>query len=128
VRVREQCKILSVTRSTLNSRPVGESKEDMRIPRIMDEIYLENPCVGSRRLLTLLERDHGILTNRKRIMGLQRDSLAFDRLGVGCTFIFLSTPALSLGEIASRNLRCLVQNRHGAHQLADRVALDEIKV
>jgi len=47
--VREQCKILTVTRSTLSYRPVEESEEDMRITRIMDEIYLEDPCVGSRR-------------------------------------------------------------------------------
>ena len=71
--VREQCKILSVTRSTLNYRPVKESKEDMRITRIMDEIYLEDPCVGSRRLVTLLERDHGIRANRKRLMRLRRE-------------------------------------------------------
>jgi putative transposase len=71
--VREQCKILSVTRSTLNYRPVEESKEDMRITRIMDEIYLEDPCVGSRRLVTLLERDHGIRANRKRLMRLRRE-------------------------------------------------------
>lgn len=71
--VREQCKILSVARSTLNYRPVEESEEDMRIARIMDEIYLEDPCMGSRRLVTLLERDHGILANRKRIMRLRRE-------------------------------------------------------
>jgi hypothetical protein len=71
--VREQCKILSVTRSTLNYQPVEESVEDLRIARIMDEIFLEDPCMGSRRLVTLLERDHGILANRKRIMRLRRE-------------------------------------------------------
>jgi len=70
--VREQCKILTVTRSTLNYRPVEESEEDTRIMRIMDEIYLEDPCVGSRRLVTLLEREHEIEANRKRIMRLRR--------------------------------------------------------
>jgi putative transposase len=70
--VREQCKILSVTRSTLSYRPVEESAEDMRITRILDEIYLEDPCVGGRRLVTLLEREHGIKANRKRIMRLRR--------------------------------------------------------
>jgi len=70
--LREQCKILSVTRSTLNYRPVAESEEDLRIIRIMDEIYLEDPCVGGRRLVTLLERDHGIEASRKRIMRLRR--------------------------------------------------------
>ena len=71
--VREQCKILTVTRSTLHYRPVEKKKEDMRIARIMDEVYLEDPCVGGRRLVTLLERDHGIQANRKRIMRLRRE-------------------------------------------------------
>jgi len=68
--VREQCKILSVTRSTLNYQPVEESQEDLRIARIMDEIFLEDPCMGSRRLATLL---HGIRANRKRLMRLRRE-------------------------------------------------------
>lgn len=71
--VREQCKILSVTRSTLNYHPVEASEEDMKITRIMDEIYMKDPCMGSRRLKTILERDYGILANRKRIMRLRRE-------------------------------------------------------
>jgi len=70
--VREQCKILSVPRSTVGYRPVEESEEDMRIMRIMDKIYMKDPCVGSRRLVTLLERDYGITANRKRIMRLRK--------------------------------------------------------
>jgi len=70
--VREQCKILGVARSALNYKPVEESAEDTRIMRILDEIYTMDPSVGSRRLPTVLERDHGIKANRKRIQRLRR--------------------------------------------------------
>ena len=70
--VREQCKILGVARSALNYKPVEESEEDARIMRILDEIYTMDPSVGSRRLPTVLERDHGIKANRKRIQRLRR--------------------------------------------------------
>ena len=70
--VREQCKILGVARSALNYKPVEESAEDARIMRILDEIYTMDPSIGSRRLTTLLERDHGIKVNRKRLQRLRR--------------------------------------------------------
>jgi len=72
VSLREQCEILGVARSTLNYQPVEESEEDRKIMKIMDKIYMEDPCVGSRRLVTLLERDDGIKANRKRIQRLRR--------------------------------------------------------
>ena len=71
--VREQCKILGVSRSVLNYKPVEESAEDTRIMRILDEIYTMDPSIGSRRLTTLLERDHGIKVNRKRLQRLRRE-------------------------------------------------------
>ena len=38
----------------------------------MDELYLKAPSLGSRPLVTLLERDHGILMNLKRVQRLRR--------------------------------------------------------
>lgn len=73
VSVRRQCKLLGVTRSTLSYRVVEEREEDRRIKRLMDEIYLRDPCIGSRRLVTLLERDHGMAVNRKRLQRLRRE-------------------------------------------------------
>lgn len=70
--VREQCKLLGVTRSSINYRPVEEDPEDGQIMRLLDEIYMIDPCLGSRRLGTILERDHGIKANRKRIQRLRR--------------------------------------------------------
>ena len=69
--VRQQCELLGVSRSTLNYRPVEESEEDRALMRVMDDIYMRDPCIGSRRLVRVLERDHGIKANRKRIQRLR---------------------------------------------------------
>ena len=70
--VREQCKILGVVRSALSYKPVGESGEDLRVMRALDEIYTMDPSVGSRRLPAVLDRDYGIKANRKRVQRLRR--------------------------------------------------------
>lgn len=71
--VRRQCELLGVARSNLAYRAVEESGEDLKIKRLLDEIYLKDPCLGSRRLVTVLERDYGIEVNRKRIQRLRRE-------------------------------------------------------
>lgn len=71
--VRKQCELLGVARSSLDYRPVPESAEDLRIKRLLDEIYLRDPCLGNRRLVTVLRRDHGLAVNRKRLRRLRRE-------------------------------------------------------
>jgi putative transposase len=71
--VRAQCELLEVPRSSLDYRPVGESEEDRELMRLMDEIYLIDPCIGTRRLVKVLERDHGRKVNRKRLRRLRRE-------------------------------------------------------
>jgi len=71
--MRRQCKLLSVSRSAIAYRGKGERKEDLQIKRLLDEIYLKDPCLGSRRLVTVLGRDHGIAVNRKRLQRLRRE-------------------------------------------------------
>lgn len=71
--MRTQCELLGVARSSLDYEPVGESAQNRRIKRLLDEIYLLDPCVGSRRLVTVLERDYGIEVNRKRLQRLRRE-------------------------------------------------------
>lgn len=70
--VRAQCKLLHVTRSSLDYFPVEPSQEELRLMRLMDEIYLIDPCVGTRRLIDVLRRDHGLQVNRKRLQRLRR--------------------------------------------------------
>lgn len=71
--MRKQCGLLAVARSTAGYQPVTENPEDLRIKRLLDEIYLIDPCLGSRRLVTVLERDHGVKVNRKRLDRLRRE-------------------------------------------------------
>ena len=70
--VREQCELLGVSRSSLHYRRVEEPAEGRRLLRVLDEIYMKDPCIGSRRLAEVLERDYGIKANRKRIQRLRR--------------------------------------------------------
>ena len=60
-------------RSTAGYQAAAEDPEDIRIKRLLDEIYLIDPCLGSRRLVTVLERDHGVKVNRKRLDRLRRE-------------------------------------------------------
>jgi putative transposase len=71
--MRSQCELLGVARSSANYKPVAEDVEDVRIKRLLDEIYLKDPCLGSRRLRTVLKRDHGVKINRKRLQRLRRE-------------------------------------------------------
>lgn len=73
VSMRKQCQLLGVARSTLSYEAVEEGEEDRKIKRLMDEIYLRDPCLGSRRLVTVLKRDHGLEVNRKRVQRLRRE-------------------------------------------------------
>jgi putative transposase len=70
---RRQCELMGVARSTAAYEPALESAEDLRVKRILDELYLIDPTVGSKRLPTLLERDYGLLVNRKRVVRLRRE-------------------------------------------------------
>jgi len=71
--MRTQCQLLGVARSSLDYVPVAETALNARIKRLLDELYLREPCLGSRKLVTVLERDHGIEVNRKRVQRLRRE-------------------------------------------------------
>ena len=71
--MRKQCELVGVARSTVTYKPVEEDPEDIRVKRLLDRIYMIDPCLGSRRLVTVLERDHGVKTERKRVARLRRE-------------------------------------------------------
>lgn len=71
--LRRQCELLGVARSSVEYEPVPESMADLQINELLDKLYLEDPCLGSRRLVTVLERDHGLKINRKRLQRLRRE-------------------------------------------------------
>ena len=71
--MRTQCKILGIARSSLTYTPVAESAEDGSLKRRLDELYMRDPCLGSRRLVGVLKRDDGLIVNRKRLQRLRRE-------------------------------------------------------
>lgn len=70
--MRTQCQLLSISRSSASYVPVPERELDAKLMRLLDEIYLRDPCLGTRRLVSVLERDHGLVVNRKRLQRLRR--------------------------------------------------------
>ena len=67
--VTRRCELLKVARSTAYCRPGPVSHEDVVLMRLIDEIHLELPFYGSRRIRDELEtRGHPV--NRKRVQRL----------------------------------------------------------
>jgi putative transposase len=64
--VRRQCELLGVNRSGLYYQPVGESEENLRLMRLLDEQYTRVPFYGSRRMTEWLATQ-GYEVNRKRV-------------------------------------------------------------
>jgi putative transposase len=73
ISMRSQCELLGVARSSVDYQAVAEDPEDIRIKRLLDEIYMIDPCLGTRRLVTVLARDHGVKVNHKRLRRLRRE-------------------------------------------------------
>lgn len=69
--VKKQCQLLEVARSSIYYRPKPPSEADLALARRIDEIHLEKPFLGSRRIQDQLDRE-GIRVNRKRIQRLMR--------------------------------------------------------
>jgi putative transposase len=69
ISVRRQCELLGVNRSGLYYAPTGESEENLRLMRLLDEQYTRTPFYGSRRMTAWLA-EQGFEVNRKRISRL----------------------------------------------------------
>ena len=68
---RRRCELLDVARSTAYYRPTPISDDDLRMMRLIDEVHLELPFYGSRRIRDELQT-RGHPTNRKRVQRLMR--------------------------------------------------------
>jgi putative transposase len=69
--VRRQCELLGLNRSGLSYEPAGETPEDLRLMRLIDERYTARPFYGSRRMtIRLTEQGEGV--SRKRVRRLMR--------------------------------------------------------
>jgi putative transposase len=69
--VTAQCRLLQVARSTLYYQPVPAGADELAVMRRIDELHLEYPFYGSRRMAVVL-RDDGWAVNRKRAQRLMR--------------------------------------------------------
>jgi putative transposase len=64
--------LLSLSRSSFYYSPARETEENLRLLRLLDQIYLDRPTLGSRKLAVMLANSTGIEINRKRIQRLRR--------------------------------------------------------
>jgi putative transposase len=69
--LRRQCELLGLSRSSLYYEPAGETSEDLRLMRRIDERYTACPFYGSRRMMVWLI-EQGEEVNRKRVQRLMR--------------------------------------------------------
>ena len=71
VPVSAQCHLLELNRSTVYYQAQPVSEADLELMRLIDQIHLNYPFYGSRRIRDWFE-DHGMKVNRKCIQRLMR--------------------------------------------------------
>ena len=69
VSITRQCQLLNIARSTAYYCPIGISDDVLALRKIIDEIPLERPYMGSRRIRSELFK-LGKYVNRKRVIRL----------------------------------------------------------
>lgn len=68
---RQQCALLSLSRSTARYEPVAVSDEELALMRAIDEEHMAHPFEGSRMIRDMLGRKD-LVVNRKRVQRLMR--------------------------------------------------------
>lgn len=71
ISMRRQAELLRVNRSGLYYKTVPTDPEELSVMRRLDELHLELPFYGSRKLAREL-RGEGVIINRKRVQRLMR--------------------------------------------------------
>ena len=69
--IRDQCKLLKLSRSVLYYKPLALNPEQQEIQEKIDELYTEHPYYGTRRLSEALKRE-GYQIGRGRVRRLMR--------------------------------------------------------
>ena len=91
-----QAELLGLNRSGLYYQAVPPTEEDLRIKRMIDELYTAHPEFGYRRMQKWLEKDYHVNINHKAVyrhmreMGIQ---------AVGCTY-FLGVKNTNMSSLA----------------------------
>ena len=70
ISIRRQCELLGGNRGSLYYQSAGESEENLRLMRLIDQQYTETPFFGSRRMTVWLREDKKLAVNRKRVARL----------------------------------------------------------
>jgi putative transposase len=71
ISMRRQAELLRVSRSGLYYESAPTDQEELSVMRRLDELHLEFPFFGSRKLALELRKE-GVLINRKRVQRLMR--------------------------------------------------------
>ena len=87
-----QCQLLGLSRSSTYYRPRGVSEADLTLMRRLDELHLEHPFLGARKLARLL-KDEGFAVGRRHVSTLMR------RMGIEAIY---RKPRTSLPDQAHR--------------------------
>jgi putative transposase len=90
--VRTQCELLGLSRSSVYYRPRGVGEGDLLLMRRIDELHLEHPFLGARKLSRLL-KDEGYAVGRRHVGTLMR------RMGIEPIY---RKPRTSLADKAHR--------------------------
>ena len=69
--ISRQCALLSLSRSSVYSKPRGERAEHLALMRRMDALSLQYPFYGSRQMARHLRRE-GVAVGRRRVRRLMR--------------------------------------------------------
>jgi putative transposase len=67
--LRHQCELLGLSRSGLYYEPCPENEENLQLMRRLDQLHMDHPVYGSRRLTVVVRRE-GWPVNRKRVARL----------------------------------------------------------
>ena len=69
--INQQCALINFPRSSYYFQPAGESAENLKIMRLIDEEYTRHPFYGSRKFVPYL-KEKGMVVNRKRVLRLMK--------------------------------------------------------
>ena len=70
--ISRQCKILEISRSAFYYKPLPEDGEEIRIKRMIDEIFTKHPFKGSRRIVDDLQKV-GVEIGRDKVRRMMRE-------------------------------------------------------
>jgi putative transposase len=98
ISIARQCELLGLSRSGYYYAPTGESAENLRLMRIMDELFLEDPTLGVERMTEMLAR-------KKEYVNVKRTRRLMRTMGLMAIY---PKPRLTLADKAHRKFPCLL--------------------